>query len=444
MASNPDRQADKFSPRGAPCLFFGYPQHQKGYKLYNLLNNTKFVSRDVQFYEEIFPYSQPHMLRLLNPLPSQCAQNTHWYDDYVTTIAPNVTTQVQLIVVEPINETTSSANNHGSSEPAVEQATSASDQPATQQIPAPRRSSRNTTTRVWLQDYLTPRMPRANQLSVTHVHSQFYAFMTAILSQTAPPSFNCHEQLGCQMDVSNAFLHGDLFEYVYMRVPMGYTGVRETIQDIARFNKSKADYSLFIKKDNNSFTVVLVYVDDLMIIGTHSSEIQHLKSQLSSHFHMKDLGSLSYFLGLEVSRTEQADQGTPLPDLEPYRRLIGRLVYLTITRPDICFTVQVLMSRTSAEAEYRAMALTCCEVTWLVSLLKDLGIKDLGPVDLKCDNQAAIYIIANPVFHARTKHIEVDCHYVRYQVKAGTIKPSYVPSKAQVADVFTKFLFHIH
>nr|GFB27251.1 cysteine-rich RLK (receptor-like protein kinase) 8 [Tanacetum cinerariifolium] len=101
---------------------------------------------------------------------------------------------------------------------------------------------------------------------------------------------------------------------------------------------------------------------------------------------------------------------------------------------------QHVVSRSSAEAEYRAMALTCCEVTWLVTLLKHLGIKDLGLVDLKCNNQEAIYIAANLVFHAMTKYIELDCHYVRDQMKEGLVKPSYVLTKVQVADVFTKVL----
>lgn len=75
-----------------------------------------------------------------------------------------------------------------------------------------------------------------------------------------------------------------------------------------------------------------------------------------------------------------------------------------------------------------------------MALLKDLGLDNLGPVAMGCDNQAALHIAANPVFHARTKHIEVDCHYVRDQLKAGIVKPFYVNTKSQLVDVFTKIV----
>lgn len=78
---------------------------------------------------------------------------------------------------------------------------------------------------------------------------------------------------------------------------------------------------------------------------------------------------------------------------------------------------QHVVARPSAEAEYRAMAIATCEVTWLTSLLKELGIKNLAPAVLKCGNQATLYIAANPVFHERTKHIEIDCHFIRDKVK---------------------------
>nr|GEW87424.1 hypothetical protein [Tanacetum cinerariifolium] len=82
---------------------------------------------------------------------------------------------------------------------------------------------------------------------------------------------------------------------------------------------------------------------------------------------------------------------------------------------------QAIVSRSFAEAEYRAMALTCCEVTWLVSLFKDLENTNLEPVDLYCYNQAALYIVVNSVFHAKTKHIE---HH-KLLSKLGVCKPSY-------------------
>ena len=84
------------------------------------------------------------------------------------------------------------------------------------------------------------------------------------------------------------------------------------------------------------------------------------------------------------------------------------------------------------------MASTTCELIWLKALLRDLGIKIQRPMKLYCDNQAAIHIASNPVFHERTKHIEVDCHFIRGKIQDGTIITEHVRSEEQLADIFTK------
>lgn len=101
---------------------------------------------------------------------------------------------------------------------------------------------------------------------------------------------------------------------------------------------------------------------------------------------------------------------------------------------------QDVVARSSAKAEYRSMALTVCELKWFRSLLSEFGVTQNEPMDLYCDNQAAIYIAANPVFHERTKHVELDCHCVRDEVVAGVIRTLKVSTTEQIADIFTKAL----
>jgi hypothetical protein len=144
------------------------------------------------------------------------------------------------------------------------------------------------------------------------------------------------------------------------------------------YHQSTVDYSLFVKHNNSQFTALLVYVDDIVLTGNNLDEIQSVKQQLHQMFCIKDLGNLKFFLGLEVARSKtglvlnqrryclellveygltgckpattpadpctklHVDQGELLENLTAYRRLIGRLLYLTNTHPDIGFSVQHL------------------------------------------------------------------------------------------------------
>ncbi|PNY14773.1 glutamate receptor-like protein [Trifolium pratense] len=164
-----------------------------------------------------------------------------------------------------------------------------------------------------------------------------------------------------QMDVKNAFLHGDLTEEVYMHPHLVLS--------------SPHDSALFARRSDSGIVILLLYVDDMIITGDDKTEISTLQQYLSHHFEMKDLGSLSYFVGLGVSQDSEGYylsqakyasdllsragitdckteltplevnckltplDDTPLEDATLYRQLVGSLVYLTVTRPDIKYVV---------------------------------------------------------------------------------------------------------
>ncbi|XP_019179249.1 PREDICTED: uncharacterized protein LOC109174467 [Ipomoea nil] len=192
----------------------------------------------------------------------------------------------------------------------------------------------------------------------------------------------------------------------------------------------------------------------------------------------------------------------PCEDPTQYRRIVGTLQYLTITQPDLSYAVNRLcqfmhsptidhwglvkrvlryikgtldyglrlstsasanihafsdsdwvgcpidrkstsgkqrtVARSSTKAEYKALADVSAEVTWVVSLLQELGLHSGQPSTLWCDNLGATYLCANPVFHAMTKHVEIDYHFVRDKVASGDFVVNFVSTKDQLVDIFTK------
>ncbi|KAL2248346.1 UNVERIFIED_CONTAM: Retrovirus-related Pol polyprotein from transposon RE1 [Sesamum indicum] len=209
------------------------------------------------------------------------------------------------------------------------------------------------------------------------------------------------------------------------------------------FTECAHDHCLFLLHSAHGLISLLVYVDDILLAGEDIDELQKVKDYMNRLFTIKDIGQARYFLSLEIARSPDgiylaqtkyisdilADTGlqnakaasiplppglklgseacSPLPSSDSYRRLIGRLLYLSFTRPDISYPMQQLIQRalvfwkikkqstvsgSSAEAEYRSLAATVCELRWLSFLLADFGVTVNLPTSLFCDNRAAIHV----------------------------------------------------
>ncbi|KAL8155990.1 hypothetical protein AgCh_001157 [Apium graveolens] len=322
-----------------------------------------------------------------------------------------------------------------------------------------------------------------------------------------------------QLDVKSAFLHEKLAESVYVEQPRGYEikneehkvyklnkvlyGLKQAprawfsrIESYFRkegFEKEDSEQTLFTKVEQGKYLIISLYVDDLIFTGNDEKMMVKFKESMMKEFDMSDLGKMRYFLGIEVvqlnggifiSQTKYVmevlrrfgmeynnfvenpmvpgfkiskdENGIEMDD-SFFQQLIGSLMYLTVTRPDIMYAVSLLSSDyagsvedkrstsgyvfmlsgaavawssrkqpivtlSTTEAEFVAAAGSSCQAIWMQRVLRKLGYRGNETTVIFCDNSSTIKLSKNPVMHGRNKHIDVRYHFLRELVNDGIVQ----------------------
>ncbi|KAI5323652.1 hypothetical protein L3X38_032724 [Prunus dulcis] len=322
------------------------------------------------------------------------------------------------------------------------------------------------------------------------------------------------------------------------------------------FTRSLSEPSLYLKKEGtHDFLILCLYVDDLIYTSTNPRMAEVFKKNMMKEYEMTDLGTMRYFLGIQVQQSDEgifisqgkyaenllkkfnmlkskpmdtpmainlkltSNDGAPKFDASIYKSVVGSLIYLTNTRPDIVHAVSVVsrfmsdpsnhhfaavkrilryiqgtkgygirytqekkahlvgytdsdwagaiddrkstsghvfflgskviswsskkqstVALSTTEAEYISATSAACEAVWIRRILADLRQEQNTPTKLYCDNMSTIAMTKNPVFHSRSKHIELRHHFIRKLVEDGEIELKFCGTDEQIADVFTKAL----
>lgn len=384
------------------------------------------------------------------------------------------------------------------------------------------------------------------------------------------------------LDVKSAFLNGEIVEEVYVTQPEGfvkegqehfvyklikalyglrqaprawYTKLSKYLEELG-FLRCPYEHAVYTKKMGNEALIVGVYVDDLLVTGTKLTVIEEFKEQMNKKFEMSNLGTLSYYLGLEVKQEKgrielcQAayakkilektgmwdcnptkfpmdpkecitkDEGGKPVDVTNFKSMIGGLRYLVHSRPDIAYSVGIVsrymekptmvhqmaakrilryvkgtlhfglvytkgngsdlltgysdsdlaghvddrrstagmvfylneglvtwtsqkqrcVALSSCEAKFMAATAAACQAIWLRKMVGQVTGNYIEPVVLYIDNRSAIDLAKNPVFHGRSKHIDIRYHFIRECVENGEIVVKHISTDLQRADVLTKAL----
>nr|GEY52460.1 retrovirus-related Pol polyprotein from transposon TNT 1-94 [Tanacetum cinerariifolium] len=332
-----------------------------------------------------------------------------------------------------------------------------------------------------------------------------------------------------QMDVKTTFLNGELKEEVYVCQPKGFVDpdhlthvyrLKKALHELKqapracydtllrflmdnKFSKGAVDPTLFTQKTGKHILLVQIYVDDIIFASTDPKSCDMFSNETSLKFQMSMTGKMSFFLGLQVSQSpggifinqskfaleilkkfgmdscdsvdtpmvnrlklDEDPLGIPV-DHTRFRSMVGSLIYLTASRPDLVFAVcmwaryQASPTKKHLEALKRVFRYLKGTINWGLWYLKDTSIAltayadadhagcqdtrrnygfDFNKIPLYCDNRSAIALCCNNFQHSRSKHIDICHHFIREQVERGVVELYFVTTNYQLADIFTKAL----
>ncbi|GJX75440.1 retrovirus-related pol polyprotein from transposon TNT 1-94 [Tanacetum coccineum] len=348
-----------------------------------------------------------------------------------------------------------------------------------------------------------------------------------------------------QMDVKTAFLNGPLKEEVFVSEPDGFVDpdfpnhvyrIKKALYGLKQapiawydklssfliehhFKKGIVDPTLFTRKHGDDILLVQIYVDDIIFGSTNPVFSNRFAKLMKDNFEMSMMGEMKFFLGLQIyqsphgifisqsqytleilkkhgmdgcdfistpmatARIDADLQGIPT-DQTKYHNMIGGLMYLTASRPDITFATfyskdsgfelvaysdayhagchegykstyggiqflgdklvswspkkQDCIAMSTTEAKYVSLSACCAQVIWMRTQLLDYGYR-YTKIPMYCDSKSAIAISCNPVQHSRTKYINIRYHFIKEHVEQGTIELYFVGTEYELADLFTNF-----
>ncbi|GKB02248.1 retrovirus-related pol polyprotein from transposon TNT 1-94 [Tanacetum coccineum] len=323
-----------------------------------------------------------------------------------------------------------------------------------------------------------------------------------------------------QMDVKTTFLNRILREEFYVSQPNGFVDqdnpnhvykLKKALYGLKQaprawydllskfllsqeFSKGTMDSTLFIRRQGKDILLVQIYVDDIIFMSTTPELCDQFSKIMCSKFKMSMMGKLSFFLGLQISQSPRGiflnqskcaleylkkysmessdpvdtsmveksklDEDTQEKAVDPthYHGMIGTLMYLTASRPDLTFADSSIALTAYADADYmgcqdtRRSTYGCMQllgdrlVSWsskrhlcMRSQLTDYGL-GFTKILMYYDNKSAIALCCNNVQHSRSKHIDIRFHFIKEQVENGVVELYFVNTEYQLADIFTKAL----